>query len=56
VQIAVPGTDTYGVRDGGRGPEPAGAALREENAWSTERYLDFIPAVFARCARSSARS
>jgi mannonate dehydratase len=48
VQAAVPGTDAYGVRHDGRGPERAGAARPVENVWSTERYLDFIPSVFAR--------
>ncbi|GAA5066739.1 mannonate dehydratase [Thermocatellispora tengchongensis] len=49
VQTAVPGLDaTYGVSKDKMFYEPADAALPSESAWSTERYLDFVPSVFAR--------
>ncbi|MET0419094.1 MAG: hypothetical protein ABW022_24030 [Actinoplanes sp.] len=38
---------SYGVRRGDV-YEPAAAALPEEQAWSTEAYLDFTPGYLAR--------
>ncbi|HEX6444487.1 MAG TPA: D-mannonate dehydratase ManD [Streptosporangiales bacterium] len=47
IQVAVPGVEgTYGIGQGGH-YEPAHGAAPEETTWSTERYLSFIPSVFA---------
>jgi mannonate dehydratase len=47
-QAAVPGlSGSYGVRKGAV-YEPAATALPEEQAWSTEAYLDFTPAYLAK--------
>ena len=49
VQAGVPGlSDVYGVHAGPGVYEPANAAVPSEAVWSTERYLDHAPAVFAR--------
>ncbi|MCG5218270.1 D-mannonate dehydratase ManD [Streptosporangium sp. KLBMP 9127] len=49
VQTGVPGlAATYGVSKDKLFYEPADAALPSESAWSTERYLNFVPQVFAR--------
>ncbi|BCB83549.1 D-mannonate dehydratase ManD [Phytohabitans suffuscus] len=49
VQTGVPGlSDVYGVHTGPGVYEPAGAAVPTEAVWSTERYLDHVPGVFAR--------
>ncbi|SDR28269.1 D-mannonate dehydratase ManD [Thermostaphylospora chromogena] len=49
VQVAVPGLKgTYGVSKDKMFYEPADAALPSETEWSTERYLQFVPGVFAR--------
>jgi mannonate dehydratase len=49
VQTGVPGlSDVYGVHIGPGVYEPADAAIPSEAVWSTERYLDHVPSVFAR--------
>ncbi|MEO6711915.1 MAG: D-mannonate dehydratase ManD [Mycobacteriales bacterium] len=49
VQSGIPGLDqTYGVSADKMFYEPADAALPSEASWSTARYLDYIPQVFAR--------
>jgi mannonate dehydratase len=49
VQCAVPGLEgTYGVGRRDSFYEPATRGLPKETTWSTERYLEFIPPVFAR--------
>jgi mannonate dehydratase len=48
-QSGVPGLpSTYGVGRGDMYYEPAEPGLPPENVWSTERYLTFVPALFAR--------
>ena len=48
-QSGIPGlTSTYGVGRGDMYYEPAEPGLPPENVWSTERYLDFAPKLFAR--------
>jgi mannonate dehydratase len=48
-QAGVPGLSaTYGVGRGQLFYEPAEPGLPAESAWSTERYLDFVPGLFAR--------
>ena len=47
VQSGVPGMhSTYGVSRDKLFYEPADADLPTENAWSTEKYLDFVPRLF----------
>jgi mannonate dehydratase len=47
-QSGIPGlASTYGVGHGGLFYEPA-AEEASENEWSSERYLDFVPTLFAR--------
>jgi len=49
VQVAVPGIEhSYGVSADKLFYEPADAAGRTLATWSTERYLPFVPDVFAR--------
>ncbi len=49
VQSGVPGLPvTYGVGKDKLFYEPADAAIPTEAVWSTERYLSFVPTVFAR--------
>ncbi|MGN9909489.1 D-mannonate dehydratase ManD [Phytohabitans sp. LJ34] len=49
VQTGIPGlSGVYGVHVGPGVYEPAGAAVPSEAVWSTERYLDHVPSVFAR--------
>ncbi|MDQ7909281.1 D-galactonate dehydratase family protein [Phytohabitans sp. ZYX-F-186] len=49
VQSGIPGlSDVYGVHTGPGVYEPASAAVPAETVWSTERYLDHVPGVFAR--------
>ncbi|MCW2899461.1 MAG: starvation sensing protein RspA [Streptosporangiaceae bacterium] len=49
VQAAVPGpAGGHGPRQDLPGHAPAAPAGPAEEVWSTERYLDFIPSVFAR--------
>jgi mannonate dehydratase len=49
VQSGIPGlADAYGVGRGDLYYEPAEPGLPPENVWSTERYLDFAPRLFAR--------
>jgi mannonate dehydratase len=49
VQCGVPGLGaTYGVGRGDLYYEPAERGLPVENLWSTERYLAFVPSLFAR--------
>jgi mannonate dehydratase len=49
VQCTVPGLPaTYGVGRGKLYYEPAEKGLPPEAAWSTERYLGFVPGLFAR--------
>jgi mannonate dehydratase len=48
-QSGIPGmASTYGVGRGGLYYEPAERGLPVENLWSTERYLSFVPTLFAR--------
>ena len=48
-QAGIPGlASTYGVGRGGMFYEPAERGLPPENLWSTERYLAFVPTLFAR--------
>ncbi len=48
-QAGVPGlASTYGVAKHKMYYEPADADLPSENLWSTEKYIDFVPALFAR--------
>ncbi|HET7747149.1 MAG TPA: D-mannonate dehydratase ManD [Vicinamibacteria bacterium] len=48
-QCGVPGlASTYGVGRGDLFYEPAEIGRPTENAWSSERYLAFVPALFAR--------
>jgi mannonate dehydratase len=48
-QSGVPGLpSTYGVGRGKLYYEPAEKGLSPENLWSTERYLNFVPALFER--------
>ena len=52
VQTGVPGlATTYGVGRGQLYYEPADAAIASEATWSTERYLDHTPSVFAAVRR-----
>jgi len=50
VQVGIPGLEkVYGVTHGqSMSYEPADAAIPTETVWSTERYLAFVPAVFAK--------
>jgi mannonate dehydratase len=49
VQCTVPGLPaTYGVGRGKLYYEPAEKGLPPESAWSTDRYLGFVPGLFAR--------
>ncbi len=49
VQSGIPGLEnTYGVGRGDLHYEPAEPGLPPEQLWSTERYLDFVPELFAR--------
>ncbi len=49
VQSGIPGLpSTYGVGRGKMYYEPAEKNAPVENAWSTERYLDFVPRLFER--------
>jgi mannonate dehydratase len=49
VQTGIPGlASTYGVSGDKLFYEPADAAVATENSWSTERYLNHAPKVFAR--------
>jgi mannonate dehydratase len=48
-QSGIPGlASTYGVGKGGMHYEPAEPGLPPENVWSTEKYLEFVPTLFAR--------
>jgi len=52
VQSGIPGLPTtYGVGRGKMYYEPAEKNAPVENAWSTERYLDFVPKLFERVRR-----
>jgi mannonate dehydratase len=47
-QAGVPGVaSSYGVPKGGKPYEPAERGLPGESLWSTERYLNFAPTLFA---------
>src|SRR5688572_13360256 len=49
VQCAVPDLEgTYGVAKGNIPYEPATKGLPQPSTWSTEKYLAFVPSVFAR--------
>jgi mannonate dehydratase len=51
-QCGIPGMDhVYGIPKGTAPYEPAERGLPTESAWSTERYLDFVPSVFDRLRR-----
>ncbi|MDZ4729643.1 MAG: D-mannonate dehydratase ManD [Xanthomonadales bacterium] len=48
-QCGVPGLDsTYGVSQDKMFYEPADADMPTENTWSTERYIDHVPKLFAK--------
>jgi mannonate dehydratase len=48
-QSGIPGlASTYGVGKGTLFYEPAEPGLPPENVWSTEKYLEFVPSLFAR--------
>jgi len=48
-QSGIPGlASTYGVGKGTLFYEPAEPGLPPENVWSTEKYVEFIPSLFAR--------
>ncbi|HZM53164.1 MAG TPA: D-mannonate dehydratase ManD [Vicinamibacteria bacterium] len=48
-QSGIPGlASTYGVAKDGKPYEPAEPGLPPENVWSTEKYLEFVPTLFAR--------
>jgi mannonate dehydratase len=48
-QSGIPGLgSTYGVGGGGMHYEPAEKDAPPENQWSSERYLNFVPQLFAR--------
>jgi mannonate dehydratase len=48
-QCAIPGVQhAYGVGRGTLYYEPAQKGMPLESVWSTERYLDFVPPIFAR--------
>lgn len=48
VQCGIPGiASTYGVAKGDKNYEPADADLPSESVWSTEKYLNYIPQLFA---------
>jgi mannonate dehydratase len=48
-QSGIPGlASTYGVGKGTMFYEPAEPGLPPDNVWSTERYLEFVPSLFAR--------
>jgi mannonate dehydratase len=47
VQCGVPGmTSVYGVSKGGDSYEPATKGWPEEQSWSTEKYLNYVPRLF----------
>jgi mannonate dehydratase len=49
VQSGIPGlSSTYGVGRGTLFYEPAEKGLPPENQWSTERYMTYVPTLFAR--------
>ncbi len=49
VQSGIPGLDaTYGVPKGALPYEPAERGLPSESRWSTEKYLNHVPKLFAR--------
>jgi mannonate dehydratase len=51
-QSGIPGLEsTYGVGHGQMHYEPAEKKAPVENRWSTEKYLDFVPQLFARLRR-----
>jgi len=48
VQCGIPGIEkTYGVATGNKNYEPADADLPTTEIWSTEKYLNFVPELFA---------
>lgn len=48
VQCGIPGiASTYGVAKGNKNYEPADSDLPSESVWSTEKYLNYIPQLFA---------
>jgi len=48
VQCGIPGIEkTYGVATGNKNYEPADADLPTTEVWSTEKYLNFVPELFA---------
>jgi mannonate dehydratase len=51
-QSGIPGVaSTYGVGKGKMHYEPAEEGLPSESTWSTQRYLNFVPQLFARLRR-----
>ena len=54
VQSGIPGLDaTYGVPKGTTPYEPAERGLPSESRWSTEKYLNHVPKLFARVASNN---
>ncbi len=48
VQCGIPGiASTYGVSNGTKNYEPADSDLPSEACWSTEKYLNYVPQLFA---------
>lgn len=48
VQCGIPGiASTYGVSKGGKKYEPADSDLPTESVWSSEKYLNYVPQLFA---------
>jgi len=55
-QSGIPGlASTYGVGRGDTYYEPAEPGLPPENVWNTERYLNFVPTLFARIRKELGR-
>ena len=51
-QCGIPGVEhAYGIAKGDTPYEPAERGMPPETAWSTARYLDFVPSVFERLRR-----
>ncbi len=56
IQCGIPGIEkTYGVSKSEKNYEPADADLPSTEVWSTEKYLNFIPEVFAEVRKEFGR-
>ena len=56
IQCGIPGIEkTYGVSKSEKNYEPADADLPSTEVWSTEKYLNFIPEVFAEVRKEVGR-